>query len=492
MRRLFAVDPAAAALGLWVGQPAADAAALVPELTLEEADPTGDHAALEALCDWAARFSPAVAADPPEGLILDVTGLDRLWACEHDLARDLETRLARQGVPVRIGVAATVGAAWALARFTAAPERPARLASGEEAEALQDLPLAALRLAPEEVAQFGRLGLDRIGHLLSLPRAALVRRFGPKASLRLDQALGRMPEALVFRRPRAPHLARLALAEPISTPQDLARVTRDLCAQLCRRLDEAGLGARRFRLELHGVDRRPRVREVSLALAARDPDGLMRLLGPKLETVDPGFGIEVATLEAQETAPDRSRQRDLGPSLDPGCDPARTAVQDPETLAPLVDRLVHRPGVEKVWRAAPNPSHLPERACRVLPPLAPPGEDMGERGGEHGGEHGGWDIARPRPVRLFARPEPVEAVALAPDDPPRLFRWRGVLHRVRLAEGPERLAPEWWRWSWDAAESAPERDYYRVEDETGARFWLFRAGTHAAGAPARWWLHGLF
>jgi protein ImuB len=210
---------------------------------------------------------------------------------------------------------------------------------------------------------------------------------------------------------------------------------------------------------------------LELSLPARDPARLSRLFRPRLETVDPGFGIEVVTLAADETAPLAPRQAGLDAASDPPGE---------EALAPLVDRLTHRLGASAVWRAAPYPSHLPERASRPTAPLAPLGSGAS------------WDPDLPRPSRLFRRPEPVEAVAIAPDDPPRLFRWRGVAHRVRLAEGPERLAPEWWRRPFEEAGGARARDYYRVEDETGARFWLFRAGPHQPDRPARWWLHGLF
>ncbi len=467
-RRLYAVDETGAELGLHVGQSAADASALVPSLILADAAPGVDRAALDRLCDWAARFSPAVAPDPPDGLILDISGLAHLWGGETALATDLAERLAKQGIPVRIGVAATVGAAWALARFSAGPGRPARSSSTVEAD-LRPLPLAALRLSTRDTAQLRRLGVETAADLLSLPRGPLTRRFGPGLFWRLDQALGRAPEAVAFRRPRPMHIARRALVEPISAPEDLDRVTTDLCVDLCAHLEDRGLAARRFRLGLHGLDHQVRVREVNLSLPGRDPQGVCRLLAPKLETVDPGFGIEAATLEAIETSQARPLQIRWDGST------------RPDSLAPLIDRLINRTGVLDVWRDGPYPSHLPERARHSTPPLAPAGSSDGC----------GWDPSRPRPVRLLSRPEPVEAVALAPDDPPQLFRWRGVLHRVHRAEGPERLAPEWWRLDEEEAKRVPARDYYRVEDESGCRFWLYRAGAHSSDGPARWWLHGL-
>ena len=248
-------------------------------------------------------------------------------------------------------------------------------------------------------------------------------------------------------------------------------MTRDIAAELCARLEQEGQGARRFEIGFHRVDGRCERRAVGLSLPGRKPEPVVRLFGPLLETVDPGFGIDAVTLTCEGVEPLGARQG----RLEAGSDVALE-----EGVAPLVDRLSNRLGDEKVWRAEPFPSHEPERAVVRRPPLSPAKE-------------GGWDSARPRPVRLFSRPEPVEAMAPVPDDPPIQFRWRGRLHRVRRAEGPERLAEEWWRLP-DFDDAAPERvrDYYRVEDEAGARFWLFRAGLYVSGTPAKWWIHGLF
>ena len=466
MRRLAALDEAAAAAGLFIGKTAADACALVPELVVADADPAADLADLEILADWCARVSPAVALDPPDGLILDMSGAAHLWGGERALMDDIGGRLARQGVATRLAMASTVGAAWALARF--GPDRTS-VPAGDEARALAPLPVAALRLSETAAAQLPRLGLETIGALTDLPRSALTRRFGGEVVQRLDQALGRTREALVFRRPPEPWFARLAFAEPISAPEDLARVTVDIAALLCTQLEARGQGARRFELAFHGVDGQARCLQARLSMVGRDPGRLARLFTPKLETVDPGFGIEVVTLTAGEAEPLGVRQTNLDPE-------SRSSIE--EELAPLIDRLANRLGESAVWRAEPNPSHIPERASVRRAPLAPPSAT-------------GWP-QDPRPLRLLGRPEPVDAVAPAPDDPPLLFRWRGALHRVRRAEGPERIAPEWWRAPFDTPGLLPARDYYRVEDEAGARFWLFRAGPYDGKTPPRWWLHGLF
>jgi len=468
VRRLAGVDPAAARLGLFAGQKATDAAALAPELVVAEAEPEADAAALGALVDWCVRFSPAVAADPPDGLFLDVEGLSHLWGGEDALMADFRARLAANGLAPRLALADTPGAAWALAHFgvdgtIAAP--------GDAARWLEPLPPAALRLEPALAAQAERLGLKTVGRLTGLPRAPFARRFGVEALLRLDQALGRAKEALVFRRPPSPWVARLAFAEPVSVPEDLARVSRDICGELCARLEAEGRGARRFELAFHRVDGLAPALSVGLSLAGRDSVRLAKLFAPRLETIDPGFGIEVATLLALDVELLSPRQR----RLDAG---AEAALE--EGLAPLVDRLANRLGEGRVWTACAMESHAPELAAARAPALT-------------AGLAADWDPELPRPLRLFRRPQLLEKViAPVPDDPPLQFRWRGQLHRIRRAEGPERVAEEWWKHAFE--ETSPERvrDYYRVEDHDGRRFWVFRAGLYAAGEPAKWWVHGVF
>ena len=467
VRKLYAVDAAATALGLYPGQKAPDAMALVPELVSAEADPVGDLTALDALVDWCVRFSPAVAADPIDGLFLDITGVAHLWGGEAAMLDDLLARLAAAGIAARGAVAGSAGASSALART--GPDRSV-VENGEEAAAVATLPVTALRLEPGAAAQLARLGLARIGQLAALPRDQLARRFGPATLTRLDQALGRGEEALTFRRPATPWFDRLAFAEPISAPEDLARVSRDIAEGLCRRLETEGRGAGRFELCFHRLDGRGERLAIGLSLPGRRADAIARLFAPMLETVDPGFGIDAVTLAADRVEVLDQRQAQLD---------SLGEVELEEGVAPLVDRLTNRLGEERVWRAEAYPSHIPERAVARRPPLA-------------ARLQGGWRTDRPRPVRLFRRPEPIEAIAPIPDDPPVQFRWRGQLRRVRRAEGPERLAEEWWRRPPGETEPGHVRDYYRVEDETGARYWIFRAGLYRAGVPAKWWLHGLF
>lgn len=468
-RRLAAVDKAARTAGLYAGQKATDAMALVPELVTAEAEPEADAAALTALVDWAVRFSPAVAPDAPDGLFLDIAGVSHLWGGEAELMADFRARLAANGLHFRCAIADTPGAAWALAHHGKGMEIIAP--PHGQADLLAYLPPAALRLEPQAAAQMERLGLRLLFQIIGLPRAPLARRFGKQTLIRLDQAMGRADEALTFRRPPHPWFARLAFFEPISALEDLQRVSFDVAAKLCARLEQEGKGAKRFIIAFHRLDGKAFPLTIGLSLAGRDPARIAKLLAPKLETVDPGFGIDVVTLEAEGVEPVSGRQV----RLDTG---AEAAVED--GLAPLVDRLTNRLGEGRVWKAVPVASHVPEQSTRHAAPLR---AAMGA----------GWNPEAPRPLRLFRQPEPLEFVtAEVPDEPPIQFRWRKRTHRILRAEGPERIAAEWWRADINAISVSHVRDYYRVEDQEGARFWVFREGLYSAGAEARWWLHGVF
>jgi len=468
-RRIAAVSLEAARLSLYPGQKATDAFAILPELQTAEAEPQADAAALEALVDWCVRFSPAVAADPPDGLFLDITGVAHLWGGEAELLEAFRGRLLANGLPFRCAIADTPAAAWAFAHYG---EDGAIIPPNDQREAMANLPPTALRLDEDAAAQIERLGFRRLSQLFALPRGPFARRFGKAALMRLDQALGRCGEALAYRRPPSAYVARLAFAEPISAPEDLARVAFDVAQKLCARLERESKGGRRFELFFHRLDGQSPSVTAGLALPGRDARRIAKLLAPKIEAIDPGFGIEVVTMTASEIETLSGRQTRLDRAAQP-------AVED--GLSPLIDRLTNRLGEDRVWRAIPLESHVPELSVARGRPLATPPEARP------------WDPQAPRPVRLFRRPEPLEDVmALTPDDPPRQFRWRGRLHRIARAEGPERIAEEWWKREIEAVSVTHVRDYYRVEDAEGGRFWLFRSGLYEAARPAKWWLHGLF
>jgi protein ImuB len=468
VRNLASVGEAGAAQGLRPGQSLTDARAVCPGLIAFDADPVADEAALAQLAGWCERYTPMAAPDAPEGLWLDITGCTAEFATEPELMQDLAGRLERNAIACRLAVAGTSGAAWALVH--AGADRVS-LAAGEEAAALAALPIANLRLEAGTIAGLRRLGLRTVKDLMRTPRAQITARFGAAPMLRLDQALGAVEEAIDWPRPPIEWQERLAFAEPIGTAEDLRRAVAQLAGRLCRRMAEKDKGGQRFVASFFRVDEEvPRI-AVGTALPVRDATYLAKLLGEKLDSVDPGFGIEVMSLEAETVALLRAPQSQL------------MAAQDPsERLAGVVDTLANRLGTERISRVAPYASHVPERAVQRVSPLPV--------------KQPSWvdDPSAPRPIRLLHRPEEIEVIAIVPDDPPVRFTWRGVAHRVRAAAGPERIAAEWWRDK--QARGRPEtdlvRDYYRVEDSDGARFWIFRAGLHGGDRMPRWYLHGLF
>ena len=445
---------------------AAKAHALVPGLVTYDARPAEDAADLERLALWALRhYSPVVAIDPPSDLMIDASGAAHLKGGEAAMLADLVTRLAAAGVRAQTAMAATYGAAHALAHYG---DRPMPIVAGDAlAPAIRDLPIAALRLPRELVAGLERMGFERIGEVEAQPRAPLALRFGPELGRRLDQAHGRVFEPIVPVTAPGLAAAERRFAEPIAAAETIARFIGSLAADLCAALEARGLGARRVDLLCHRVDGRIEAARVGMARPVRDAGRLGRLLRDRIETIDPGFGIERMTLAAPAAEP-----LDYGP-----VEGGLAGAAEPD-VADLVDTLANRIGAGRLYRLASVDSDVPERSVRRVAPLSPP------TGGRWRGD---W----PRPARLLARPEPVETLALLPDYPPAFFTWRGRRRRVTRADGPERIYGEWGRRD---AERAAVRDYFQVEDEAGERFWLFRSGDgeDPATGSHRWFLHGVF
>ncbi len=476
--RLACLDAAASVAGLSPGMALATARALHPGLAVAEADPDADAALIEALADWAERYTPFVGLQAPDGLVLDIGGSAHLFGGEAGLLGDLLRRLSRAGFSVRGAVAGTALAARALARF-AAGEGGFVVPAGGEPEAVSPLPVAALGLAPEALAALDRLGLKQVGDLDARARGPLAARFGMGLLDRLDRALGRAGEPISPRRPLPACAAERRFAEPIGHEDDVRRSILALAADLAQVLERRGEGSRRLELVFFRADGAVRRLAVETARPLRDPAGVLRLFRERLDALadplDPGFGFDILRLCALRTE---------------RLDPAQTGLdshgEDEAALDDLADRLGARFGARRVLALAPVESHWPERASLAVPAqalarAAPPGEGWAA-----------WDTeaeSPARPLRLFDPPERIEAVAEIPDGPPIRFRWRRVLHAVRRAEGPERIAPEWWR----MADDTLTRDYFRVEDEAGLRFWLYREGLWGRETlTPRWFMHGLF
>ena len=510
---LMSLNMAAEAAGLRMGQPLRDATAMCPGLLTRPADALAEAAFLGVLRRWAGKFSPWVAEEPPASLVIDLTGCAHLFGGEAALLAEVEQDCAGLGLTVRAGVADTRGAAWALARFAGRQGAPVRsgdaidqearatrsravkrrgwekggaapgvrggavpqgviAATGQMRQALADLPLAALRLSGQTVEGLTRLGLHRVQDVLDLPRGALARRFGTDTLRRLDQALGLEPEPVAPARAPRHFAARLTFPEPIGLQDDIVAGLDRILPVLCARLQAAGRGARRVRLQAFRVDGQVQRVEIGLARPADQPDRIRPLLLLKLDAIDPGFGIDCLRTEALETEPLHAVQH--RGHADASATAAARQVED-TALVDLIGKLGARLGTEAVTRLHPAASHIPEKAAQVLaaawsePHPAP------------------WPEPRsPRPLVIF-RPEPVGA----PEDdptPPARFRWRRRDLATRVALGPERITPEWWlddpEWR-----SGP-RDYWRIEVEGGERLWLYYA--HGGEMSGGWFCQGSF
>ncbi|MGP1395781.1 MAG: Y-family DNA polymerase [Inquilinaceae bacterium] len=480
-----AANRPAGRLGIGVGMRLTDARALYPALGVEPIDRAADRRCLTALARWAVRYTPAVLCDGRDGLLLDMTGAAHLVGGEEALCRDVARRLRAVGLTVRVGIADTAGAAWAVTRYGKGGVVPV----DRTARVLAPLPVAALRLSADAVDLLQRLGLTTVGALYDIPRAALQRRFsapalGDAVVLRLDQVLGRAEEALTFLPPPRTWRATAHLFEPVTERAQIEAWLETLGHRLAGLLGVDGLGARRLRLTACRVDNRLYHVEAGLGAPSRSPVLFRRLLAEGLDRIDPGFGIDRLVLAADGVEPLAPAQTGL---LDvPG-------EEDPQ---PLIDLLRVKLGGDAVWRLEKVASHMPERAqCRsYAPPVDPAGP-----GRKPAAPPATPGPLGPRPVLFLPRPEKVEVMAEVPEGPPRLFVWRRTTHRVSRAAGPERIEPEWWR---RAGAVGRPRDYYYLEDTGGRRFWLFRHGLYDRGdlgvenpaphRPPQWYVHGLF
>jgi protein ImuB len=501
--RIEAANGAGLAAGARPGMRLADARALCPALKIAPSDPAGDRAFLESLALWARRWGPWSALDGSDGLLVDVSAVAHLFGGEARLLADAQAAFAQRGLTARLAIAPTAGAAWALAHF--GPERailPPRDGEGDRTKCgggdspparrpiedplrqpcglppprdgedmLADLPVAALRLDDDVLTVLRRLGLKRIGQLGGIGRDALHRRFrsrSPEANplLRLDQLLGRVAEPLLPVVATPDPWVQRRLMEPIRHRQLLDQTLADLAADMARELEGKALGARRLEFGLWRVDGEVIVRRLEFAAATRDPAHIVRLFAGKLDDIDAGFGIELLRLRASWTEPLALAQGDFEARQVPGT-----------SLAECIDRLTARLGEKAVRRPVLHASHVPERAQRWQSPLAPEPPSQGRL------------AFHQRPLKLLDRPELIAVLYATPDGFPRRFRWRGQLHEVARVEGPERIAPEWWR----EKSTVRLRDYYRIEDGEGRRYWIYRsglAGDGRGGAPD-WFLHGL-
>lgn len=468
--RLYALDAEASRLGLRKAMPLADARAMIPTLEVVEADAVADTALLTRIADWCDRYTPFVALDSPDGIFLDVTGATHLFGGEDAMLRTVRTALRAQGFAVQLALAGTAVAARALSRFAPGTIVPPK----DESKAVAKLPIAAL--AADETITHGlkRAGLKTIGQVAERQRSELAARFGTPFIALLDHALGKSEAPISPRRHLPDYMAEHRFAEPVVTEAVISATLLRLAETLSSVLEARGQGARALEAVFFRADGQVRRIAVETGGPTREPAVIARLFSEKLDAltdpIDPGFGFDLIRLEAlrAETAKAETVGFD-------------TNDQAEKDIAFLVDRLAARFGRDKILRLHPQDTHIPEAEAALLPAQDsyPSKLDWPPR-----------QTSEPplRPLRLFAHPEPVEAMAEVPDGPPLRFRWRRVSHKVARAEGPERIAMEWWR----QPNALPTRDYFRIEDTEGRRFWLFRDGLYREATTPRWYMHGIF
>lgn len=456
---------AARLAGIHPGARVTDTKAMLPDLQIEYADIFGDRHAMERMVFWARRWCPWSVQDGAQGLILETTGSDHLWGGEAAMLADMEAAFSSLGLTAQIAMAPTWGAAWALARYGTARSI---CGEGEVAQTVANLPVEALRLSNATVVLLRRLGLKTIGALADVPRLSLTRRFvkaplHDNPVLRLDQLMGRTSEPVSSSDAAPKFRAYMRLPEPIMDPTPFMP---DLCRDLCDQMETQGYGSRRLLLTVYHTDGDIHHIEAATSVHSRDPDHLLYLFRDKLDSINPGYGFDLITLEAAQT----EQMEVIQTRLDGDADEA-------VHLSRLIDRLTSRFGTKAVTKPKLRESHVPERAQGWVPALAGAGDSA-------------KTVAVERPIRLLYTPEEVRVLYAVPKGPPVQFIWRRQTHKVTRYAGPERIAPEWWH----DKPGTRLRDYFKVEDHAGRRFWLYREGLHGdgRGGDPRWFVHGMF
>lgn len=454
-----AVSAKAAKKGIRTGMVLADCKALFPELEMIETEAGRAEKLLRALAEWAVRYTPFASVDLPDGLILNSSGCAHLWGGEAAYLEHIRAKLNDYGYTVKAAIADTITAAWAVARFGS---HEAIVRPGQQQKALRSLPPAALRLDPVILARLKKLGMQQIGSFMDMPPSVLRRRFGQELPKRISQALGREIELMVPVHPIEPYQERLSSMEPIASAIGITIALKKLLETLCYRFEAEGLGLRYCVFRAYRVDGAQQQITIGTGHPSRNTLHLFRLFEHKIPTLEPALGFELFVLEAPKVEKMTQEQAALWDA----------ASQNDRKVAELLDRVSARITPDNVSRFLPVEHHWPERSIKRATPLW-------EKPAT------GWRSNLPRPVHLLAVPEAIEVTALLPDYPPMLFRHKKLRYTIIKADGPERIEQEWW------LSDGLYRDYYTVEDESGARYWLFRSGPYDGEHP-KWFLHGFF
>jgi protein ImuB len=447
---------------IYPGMALADARAIHP--SLEARDDTRDieEKLLKSLGEWCIRYTPSVYLDLPSGLILDATGCAHLWGSETDYLNDIKTHLQNFGYAVKIAMSDSIGASWALSHFNS--EAITVVEKNKLQTALLSLPAASFRIENEILENLHKLGLHRVKDFIAIPRPALRRRFGQSLIKRIDQVLGNEEELLEPVVPIEPYAERLPCFEPILTRTGIEIALQKLLESLCEKLRSEEKGMRSCVFKCFRTDARIQVTEIGTNRGSSNQNHLFKLFENKLENIDPGPGIDFFLLEA-------TKVEDISASQEKLWD--HDSCLNNVALMELMDRFMGKFGVNRIRRYLPDEHHWPERSIK-------PASSQDERPAVS------WKLDRPRPLQLLPKPEAIEVTAPIPDYPPMLFRYKGQLHTIKKADGPERIEQEWW------IQDGLHRDYYCVEDENGCRYWLFRLGHYDPQKSPGWYLHGFF
>jgi protein ImuB len=458
---ITAANHLAEAEGIRIGMLLADARAIAPSLLVFDDRPELPIQLLTAIGEWCIRFTPYAAIDPPDGLILNVSGCTHLWGGEDIYLTSIHKRLMDLKYHTRLAMADTIGAAWAIAHFG---NEPFILKKGEQATALLTLPPASLRLDPEIIERLHKLGLRQVKSFINMSRSALRIRFGQNLIQRLNQALGEENEVIQPVQPIPPYQERLACLEPILTSTGIEIALQRLLEMLCTRLLKEGKGIRRVSFKCYRVDNKIEQIEIGTNRASNHVSHLFKLFQLKLPTIEPALGIELFILEALNVEDVPAFQEKLWRG---------TWGLENIQLSELLDRITGKIGEGNIHRYLPTEHYWPERSFHAASSLD---EKL----------NSAWRSDKRRPIQLLSKPEPVEVTAPIPDYPPMLFRYKGKLHTIKKADGPERIEREWW------LDAGVYRDYYLVEDHCGCRYWLFRSGHYSPAKNHQWFIHGFF
>jgi protein ImuB len=446
--------------GISSGMVLADARAIVPELQVQDDKPDLIEKLLKRLAEWCIRFTPVVAVDFPDGLLLDASGCSHLWSGDIPYVKEIIKRLNARGYDVRAAMANTVGTAWAVARFG---KEPLIVSNNKHIEALMSLPPESLRLEADVVERLHKLGLHQINQFIRMQRSSLRRRFGQHFLMRLDQALGQEIELLEPVQPVEPYQERLPCLEPIVTATGIEIALRQLLETLCFRLQQEQKGLRSSLFKGYRVDGKVEQISIGTNRPSHNLNHLLKLFENKISTIEPALGIELFILEASKVEDHFPEQEKMWE--------ATSGLEDIR-VSELIDRITSKMGEQSIHRYVPAEHYWPERSFKEASSLQ---EKLVTT----------WPCDKKRPLQLLPAPERIEVTAPIPDYPPMLFRHKGKLHKIIKADGPERIEQEWW------LQQGQHRDYYRVEDEEGFRYWLFRLG-HYDDKTFQWFIHGFF